>query len=73
MSEYLCDAETQEMILEMVAGAASTLGVGAAVTVPGVVLGKLIIRMADSGVTIPDNEMLTDLQEQIRSQEELPG
>ncbi|XPV77670.1 MAG: hypothetical protein ACNI27_07065 [Desulfovibrio sp.] len=71
--DFLCDPETQELILGILAGAAGGMGVASTVTVPVAALGKLAIRLADSGVKIPDNADLIKLQAEIRSQGELPG
>lgn len=72
-NEFFSDSETQEAILDMAVGIAGSLGVGATITVPAVVVAKLILRMSASGVEIPDNVDLTSLQEELRSLGKLPG
>ena len=71
--EFYTDPDTQEALVGILASTATSLGVGASVVVPGAVLAKLALRMADAGVEIPSNVDLTTLQGELRDLGELPG
>lgn len=71
--KFYTDPDTQEVLVGILASTATSLGVGAPVTIPGAVLIKLALRMADAGVEIPSNIDLTALQDKLRNLEELPG
>jgi hypothetical protein len=73
MTAFYSDPETQEALLGIAASAAGSLGIASTITIPAVVLVKLILRMSDSGVEIPSEVDLTTLQEELRSLGELPG
>jgi len=73
MSDFQCDAQTLEAVIDVLAGVATATGIATTVTVPAVAIAKIAARLSDAGVEIPSNEDLTALQDRIRAQGELPG
>lgn len=71
-TEYSCDPQTADMIVELLAGAATSLGTPATVMVPASALIKLGIRLSIGGVSIPDNAALSAVQDEMRTRGELP-
>jgi hypothetical protein len=71
-AEFNVDAETTDLIVELLGGAAVNLGAPATVVVPAVALLKLGGRLAANGVTVPDNADLEALQVEMRTRGELP-
>lgn len=74
MSDFICDPETTDMIVDLATGATVSAGLASSgVVVPAAGLIKLIVRLSVNGVSIPDNDALTSTQNKMRDRGELPG
>lgn len=73
MSDFNCDPETTDMLVDLAAAATVSAGLASSgIVVPAAGLLKLIARLSANGVSIPDNDALSALQNEMRERGELP-